>query len=162
MKHTPERVLTVHLQAAAAFQDRVNAAFIEKAVRMALDTAGREFHGEMSIVITDDTHVKRLNRVYRGVDVATDVLAFGEGEETGVLISSPELAPYLGDVVISFPRAVEQAAERGHPTEDELSVLVVHGVLHLLGYDHGDKDEREEMWHVQDAALHQLGIRTQT
>jgi probable rRNA maturation factor len=80
------------------------------------------------------------------------VLSFPAGE------TDPDTGEYyLGDVVISFPRAQAQAQERGHSTAEELDLLVVHGVLHLLGYDHADVEERDRMWAVQQQVLNQLG-----
>ena len=158
MKNTGTQVLKIHLQIAPAFAPKVKRASLHRAVRAAFESAGRERTGELTVVITDDAEVKELNRVYRGVDASTDVLAFGDASEAGAFVPSPEADLYLGDIVISYPRAVEQATEYGHSTERELSVLVVHGVLHLLGYDHEEVDDRGAMWRVQSAALGRLGI----
>ena len=67
---------------------------------------------------------------------------------------------YWGDIVISYPRAAEQAARYGHSVEEELLTLVVHGTLHLLNYDHECIEDRERMWRLQDDVLERLGIRT--
>jgi probable rRNA maturation factor len=159
MKDAPNRFPTIHLQGTSSFAEAVSMATVRQAVEAALEGAGEEHSGELTVLITDDAQVEELNRVYRGVAASTDVLAFGDSEETDSFVLSPEVAPYLGDIVISYPRAVEQAAAYGHPTEEELSILVVHGVLHLLGYDHEEVDDREAMWQVQSTALAQLGIR---
>lgn len=94
---------------------------------------------ELSVLLTDDAHIQALNQQWRGVDRPTDVLsfAFNEAEGPG--------AEVLGDIVISLPTAARQAAEHGHSVEDELWVLLVHGLLHLLGYDHQDAEEAAEM-----------------
>ncbi len=105
----------------------------------------------MTIVITDDDSVADLNRQFRGIDAPTDVLSFP-------MDSMPGDAPYLGDLVIAYPYASAQAAQEGHALADSLKLLVVHGTLHLLGYDHGDADERAEMWAAQEAALIALGV----
>jgi probable rRNA maturation factor len=99
--------------------------------------------GELSILITDDTTVRRLNRDYAGDDESTDVLAFSlrEGEEFAL----PDGVLRLGDVIISYPTALRQAVEAGRPVEAEIDHLLVHGVLHLLGYDHAEADEEERM-----------------
>ncbi len=88
--------------------------------------------GELSIALVGDAEMRLLNRRYRRTDRATDVLAFAlrEGEDVGL---SPAV---LGDVVISLDTAVRQAAERGATPADEVRLLLAHGVLHLLGYDH--------------------------
>ncbi len=108
---------------------------------------------DISIVIGNDEFLKKLNRKYRNVDAATDVLSFSTSEpdpDTGSI--------YLGDVVISLPRAEAQAAAGGHPVVDELQLLVVHGILHLLGYDHLEQVDKEKMQFAQDNVLHQLGV----
>ena len=161
MKNTGTQALKIHLQIAPAFAPKAKQASLHRAVLAACESAERERTGELTVVITDDALVKELNRVYRGVDASTDVLAFGDADEAGAFVPSLEPDPYLGDIVISYPRAVEQAAEYGHSTERELSVLVVHGVLHLLGYDHEEVDDRGAMWRVQSAALGRLGIHWQ-
>jgi len=96
---------------------------------------------ELSIVLCDDAFIHPLNMNYRGMDKPTDVLSFAmrEGE------AAFEEDPTLGDVVISIETAQRQADTRGHSLARELRVLLVHGILHLLGYDHEEDDEAEEM-----------------
>ena len=101
---------------------------------------------ELSILVTDDEEIRRLNRQYRSRDRVTDVLAFSQVEGEGSFPGST----VLGDVVISWDRAVEQGAQFSHGTRDELKRLLVHGVLHLLGYDHGDDEEAERMKQLED------------
>jgi len=87
---------------------------------------------ELSVVFTGDRAMRALNRLYRGMDKTTDVLSFSLREGR-----FPHIQPeVLGDIVISVPVAVRQAAESGHPLSHELYSLLVHGLLHLLGYDH--------------------------
>lgn len=111
-----------------------------------------EVKGDASIVLTGDEQLHALNAQYLGIDAPTDVLSFPSGE---VDPDSQEL--YLGDVMISLPRAAHQAAAGGHPVEDELTLLVVHGMLHLLGYDHAEADEKTLMWSRQAEVLAGLG-----
>ena len=106
----------------------------------------------LSIVITDDDEIHALNRDYRQVDRPTDVLSFAAMEDDG-FIGPPDETPYLGDIIISFPTAARQAPEHGHSASAELALLVVHGVLHLLGYDHGEAHEQAQMWARQTAIL---------
>jgi len=161
-------VLHTDVQVEPALADAVLPALVEKLVAASRAAAGEASFagpGEMTLVIAGDAHVQELNRTYRGVDATTDVLAFGtEGEcepaePIGVHFVLPaEAGPaYLGDVVISLPQAQRQAAERGHPAETELCLLVVHGTLHLLGYEHAGADERRAMWEAQRRALRRLG-----
>jgi probable rRNA maturation factor len=109
--------------------------------------------GQMTLVLTDDESIQALNRDFLGWDEPTDVLSFSAQEEAGPFVAAPEAGTYLGDVIVSYPRAVAQAEEQGHSTEQELALLVVHGVLHLLGYDHAGEQDRAVMWARQDAIL---------
>ncbi|OGN90102.1 MAG: rRNA maturation RNase YbeY [Chloroflexi bacterium RBG_13_48_10] len=109
---------------------------------------------DISIVIGDDAFLKKLNRRYRNLNETTDVLSFPSHE-----LDPDTKTLYLGDVVISLPKAEEQAMVGGHPLVDELSLLVVHGTLHLLGYDHLKKAEKKKMQASQDKVLNQLGIK---
>jgi probable rRNA maturation factor len=109
----------------------------------------------LTIVLDDDAAVAALNRQFRGIDAPTDVLSFPAGAPPNALHGE---ARYLGDLIIAFPYASAQAAREGHSLMDSLSLLVVHGTLHLLGYDHGDRVARAEMWAAQNAALLALGL----
>ena len=104
-------------------------------------------------MITDDSGIQSLNRDFLGYDTPTDVLAFSALEDDGPFVSAPEAGGYLGDVIVSYPRAVAQAQEHGHSPEQELNLLVVHGILHLLGYDHADDEAKAAMWARHDAIL---------
>ncbi len=114
----------------------------------------------LSIVIADDETVRDLNRQHRGLDENTDVLSFSfehEGEYYGDDKSTPERSDNsefivppgqsvgLGEVIISYPQVTRQAEEAGHTTKRELALMLVHGILHLLGYDHMEPDEEAEM-----------------
>ena len=101
---------------------------------------------ELSILITGDMKMRRLNRQWRGIDKTTDVLSFSmlEGEGT---MRAPDAPLVLGDIVISAPRALAQAVEAGHSLEEEMLFLLVHGILHIFGYDHekgGNEKRRME------------------
>jgi len=111
---------------------------------------------ELTLVITDDAGIQALNRDFLGNDAPTDVLAFSALEEDGPFVAAPEASGYLGDVIISYPRAVAQAQQQGHAPGQELDLLVVHGILHLLGYDHADEEEKAAMWAKQDEILNAL------
>ena len=108
---------------------------------------------ELSVAVTDDETVRALNREYAGEDAVTDVLSFSqrEGEE---LVAPPEGVPPLGDVVIAYPRALRQAqGEREWSVEREIERLLVHGVLHLLGYDHAEPEEARRMRAREEALI---------
>ena len=118
---------------------------------------------EISVLLVDNETIRTLNRDYRNKDAATDVLSFPMEEETDDA-SEPQIIGgpserMLGDLVISVERAVEQAAEYGHAVERELAFLSVHGLLHLLGYDHEQGPEAEaEMQAEEKRILSILGI----
>ncbi len=105
---------------------------------------------ELGLFIADDEGIRELNRRYRGLDEPTDVLAFG-GEVEGFV--SPPDQPHLGDIVISYPRAVSQAQEQGHSVAREIDLLFLHGLLHLLGYEDETPEERVRMWARQEEVL---------
>jgi probable rRNA maturation factor len=121
-----------------------------------LSTVSQGARGEtwtLGLLITNDEKVRRLNAEYRGQDRVTDVLAFASGEDGDGFVSPPSTPPHLGDIAISYPRAVAQAAQYGHCTAEELDRLVVHGLLHLLGYDDQTRQERKAMWARQEAIV---------
>jgi probable rRNA maturation factor len=133
----------------------VNKAVLLHAAQITLNLYGKVENTDLGIVVGNDEFVRKLNQKYRQVDEPTDVLSFPAGEE------DPDTADlYLGDVVISLPRAQEQAAAGGHSLEAELQLLVVHGTLHLLGYDHAEAIEKDVMQTSQDKILEQLGIQS--
>lgn len=112
---------------------------------------------EVTLVIASDELLQQLNRDYLGIDAPTDVLSFAAQEDSEdndpLFVTAPEAENYLGDVIISYPMAERQALAAGHPVHDELCLLVVHGVLHLLGYDHATEEEEAAMWAAQDEVL---------
>jgi probable rRNA maturation factor len=145
----------VDVQTAPRFAGEVDEEMLRRVTAEALRHEGLEGEITLSVVITDDGAVRELNREFRDVDAPTDVLAFGTGEESD-FVTAPGEPAYLGDVIISYPRAVIQAEEYGHSINRELALLTVHGVLHLLGYDHVDEVERTEMWARQNEILESL------
>ena len=126
---------------------------VASAGRAAL-SAAKSPPAEVTVVLTDDRTLRRLNRRFASLDRATDVLSFPAEAD-----AERQDARYLGDVIISVPRAQRQAASRGHPVRSELSLLAVHGVLHLLGYDHTRPLQRRRMSDLHARALQRLGIR---
>lgn len=107
----------------------------------------------LTVLLADDAHIQQLNRDYRQQDKPTDVLSFPAGKP-----APGETEPYLGDIAIAIPTARRQAAASGHALSEELQLLVVHGVLHLLGHDHATPEEKAEMWAAQTAVLQALGL----
>jgi len=119
----------------------------------------------LTVAITNDEYVRQLNRDHRGVDAPTDVLSFGNQPDAAAdephLALPPELvdemAGYLGDLVIAYPYAAQQAARYQNSVAAELRLLAVHGTLHLLGYDHATPEDERTMWAAQTAALAPFG-----
>ena len=112
---------------------------------------------ELSVVLCDNTYIHELNKTYRNIDRPTDVLSFAlnEGEEEGY--DGPD-TKLLGDIVISLNKTREQADEYGHSFERELAYLTVHGMLHILGYDHMTDEDKTEMRKEEEFVLHRLGF----
>ena len=106
----------------------------------------------LTILVTDDAQLHELNRTYRKEDKPTDVLSFEDGTVW------PDGKTYLGDIAISYETADRQATAGGHSLLDEMALLTAHGVLHLLGHDHGEPDEKAVMWQAQDEILGEFGI----
>lgn len=109
--------------------------------------------GDLTIVLTGDDELQDLNRQYLGIDAPTDVLSFPAAE-----LDPDSRTAYLGDVLISIPRAEAQAGAAGHPLQSEVQLLVVHGVLHLLGFDHAEAEGRGRMWSAQGEVLESIGL----
>ena len=126
---------------------------LERAANAALEHEAKPLDSELSIILTDDARLHELNLNYLGVDAPTDVLSFSASEtdpETG--------ARYIGDILISVPRAQNQADAAEHPLEAEVQLLVVHGVLHLMGHDHAEAEEKVRMWKAQTEILERIGL----
>lgn len=131
----------------------------ERAALAALGAAYDDEEGpaELSVVLADDELVHRLNREYRGKDKPTNVLSFAltEAEEPDAQEGVPVM---LGDVILAYETVAREAAEQRKSLQDHMTHLVMHGVLHLLGYDHETDDEAEEMEALETRLLATLGI----
>lgn len=135
--------------------------WLQKIASETLDAEGIELPVEMGLVITDDKTVKELNKTYRGVNDTTDVLAFHMVDDTLQDAETPFIGPpdgvkHLGEVVISYSQATKQAHAQGHSPLRELELLIIHGILHLLGYDHESSEEAQQMRAREDEILKRL------
>lgn len=148
---------TIEVQIDEQFQARVRLEPMRRAVLATLIHQRVEEPCELAVVVTDDEVLRELNCRHRGVDVPTDVLAFPD-ETQGPFVGAPGLPRYLGDVIISFCRAEAQATEVGHNVQVEMQLLVIHGVLHLLGYDDVTEEQRAQMWIAQAEILQALEV----
>jgi probable rRNA maturation factor len=133
---------------------------IEKILNFAADKENVEDESEVSVTFVSNERIHEINREYREKDAPTDVISFameelGEGEIELIGAEQPRV---LGDIIISVPKAEEQAKEYGHSFLRELGFLSVHGFLHLLGYDHMEKADEEKMFSRQKELLEQYGL----
>ncbi len=169
------RAARPHIRIRAAYRKIGRMSQVRTAALAAFGVVGlpaSEHEAVWTISLTDDEELRRLNLQFRGIDTPTDVLSFGteryrDGKLKLPAAQSPQasIAPaedgaveYLGDIVISMERCTEQANAAGHSVETELALLVIHGTLHLLGYDHDAKARKGRMWSAQARALQSLGI----
>ncbi len=143
---------TVEIAVKSSLAREVRKRPIAAVIRAVLRAEGYPAPASVGLLVTDDAEIQSLNRTYLGHDYATDVIAFGtEGPAT--FIDPPVLAPHLGDVVVSYERAREQAAEADHSVDYELLFLVAHGVLHLLGHEDASPEARQAMLAAQERII---------
>ncbi len=135
------------------YEGLIDTGQFEATASAVLTHMNQEATTELTIAVEDDDYLQSLNLQFLGIDAPTDVLSFPAGEvdpESGNL--------YLGDIILSLPRATLQAQSANHPLENEMQLLIIHGILHLLGYDHTTLETKAEMWALQAGLLEQLGI----
>lgn len=133
---------------------------LQEGIDAVADLNGLAEEAEVDVTIVDDEEIHELNRQYRGMDKPTDVLSFAldEGEEDEPeLIGGPEEHLY-GDIIISAETALRQAEEYGHGLEREMTYLAVHGMFHLLGYDHMTEEDKAEMRAKEEEALRAINL----
>ena len=170
--------LAILVSVDAPFDGEIGVGWLEDVARAGLAAAGVSGEAEVSLLITDDETVRALNSEYRGLDENTDVLSFsaehaghweGDGDEPCRLSGDLEfvlpsgLPQPLGEIIVSWPQAQRQAGDHGVSPMRELAHLVIHGALHLVGYDHLEPDEESLMQSRERKALESLsldGLRT--
>ena len=138
----------IEISVGEEFRGLVDEEWVRRITQYVLKAEGVSPPYEISFVFTDSETVQRLNRDYRGVDEPTDVLAFymlSQKEADSSFVLPPDGITRLGEVIISYPQAVGQAKEQGHSVDEELALLIIHGILHLLGYDHEKPEEAKRM-----------------
>ena len=138
-------------------EDSPSMGWLHSMAEQILVAQGTADNVEMSLVITSEERVRQLNQSYRGRDEPTDVLAFSAIEEVGKdlppFIVPPDGVLHLGEVIISHPQAAMQAEEHQHSLKREISILIIHGVLHLLGHEHDKPDLERQMRAREDEIL---------
>lgn len=134
---------------------KLNKNYLNKAAEEVLKVARIKKQAEISLVITGDKRIRSLNKKYRNIDKVTDVLSFGNEEKCGAVkfVDPADSIVYLGEIFICYSRAVSQAKQEKHTVQKEITILLIHGILHLLGYDHKKhkvakimKKEEEKIW----------------
>ena len=134
------------------FRAAVKAPWLREVAAEALAAADPDGAGGVSIALADDETLRSLNERFRGFDEVTDVLSF-EADSGAAFPTGPDGGATIGEVVLSYPLAVRQAEEHHVSTEEEVALLVVHGVLHLLGHDHEEPDDEARMKQLEQQAL---------
>lgn len=134
----------------------INVDHLQSSIAMVITRHDMPLNSSVTVVLTNNDAVQALNLQHRGLDAPTDVLSFPADPLPTELIEDDE--HYLGDLVIAYPYAVAQARQLKHSIADSLCLLVIHGTLHLLGYDHDTPRNRAEMWAEQGSILAKLGI----
>jgi probable rRNA maturation factor len=152
-------MLSVDIQVAETITAVVDTDLITRAVATVIEAEALTGQIEVSVLITDDAQIQELNRDYREIDAPTDVLSFAEEEGDQPFVRPPDLPRYLGDIAISYERTLAQAEEYGHTPARELAFLTVHGMLHLLGYDHErGPEDTAAMRAREEAVMTLLGL----
>jgi probable rRNA maturation factor len=139
-------------------EDCLDTGWLQDIVRLVLTAQGIRPNAEVGLVIASQERVWQLNRDYLGKDEPTDVLAFpmlaGSAQaEDETFATPPDGIKHLGEVLISYPQAARQAEEHRHSVKKEVAVLTIHGILHLLGYDHGELEPAQQMADREKAIL---------
>lgn len=155
--------LQLSIQIEDPFAGQVSDSWLRRVASATLTTAGVASRVELGLVIAGDSTVRELNRTYRGIDNNTDVLAFALSESPAgqdqPFILPPDDIIHLGEIMISHPQATAQANSAQHPLERELALLMAHGILHLLGYDHQRPEDELEMRALEARAIEAIDPR---
>lgn len=132
---------------------------IKNVISEALKIHNIQKDAEVSVVFVDDEEIRKINNEFRNIDASTDVLSFPqyEYEKEGEISSEDEIL-ILGDIIISPEHAISQANEYGHSVNREVGYLTAHSILHLLGYDHMEKEEKNHMRTKEEEIMSSLGL----
>ena len=150
----------ISIQVEKTFHNLIDKKWIRRIAKNVLKSEGIPPPFEASLVFTCSETVQKLNRDYRGGDRPTDVLAFymlHQQEAESSFILPPDKTLHLGEVIISYPQAATQAEEQGHSVQKELALLTIHGILHLLGYNHKEPEGENKMRGREKELLEEVG-----
>ena len=149
--------MKIYLEEGQALEPAIMDKLIEAAEFILEEEGVDTERAEISLTLTEPEEIRQLNREYRNTDSVTDVLSFPQFENVSEMPEQGELC--LGDVVICRQRITQQAQEYGHSFERELVYLFVHSMLHLMGYDHMEEDEKKKMREKEEKVMDYLGLR---
>lgn len=162
------RYMEINILIDKDFEGCLEANWLRSIAEQVLTAQGSSSNAELGLFITSQEKVQELNRNYLERDEPTDVLAFymtDPAEATGAdlppFVAPPDDTLHLGEVIISYPQAVIQAEERQHSVSKEIAILIIHGVLHLLGYDHAELEQERQMSLREAELLSSVGERLQ-
>ena len=146
---------SIYIDIKPPYRGRLTQKWLREVIAATLLTQKIDRPVELSLIITGDEEVHKLNRDYRGIDATTDVISFALSENVAdtKFITPPDRISRLGEVIISYPQAASQAKENKQTIKAELAWLAVHGLLHLLGYDHQDDKSEAVMRKREDKIL---------
>lgn len=153
--------MEIDIQIEKRFQDYLEPDWLKQVVEQCLTIQNISSAVELSLLVTDDETIQKLNQTYRGVDEVTDVLSFAlmerkPDDDSPPFVMPPDGILRLGEVIISYPQTVRQAEENQQKVEKELALLIIHGVLHLLGYEHDEPVREQEMRELEERILSEV------
>jgi probable rRNA maturation factor len=146
--------MEINILIEAGLEESLKLNWLQRMAKLVLTSQNADPKIELGLVITNQERIKQLNRNYLGKDEPTDVLAFsmlptplitGKSEPYSSFAQPPDGVLHLGEVIISYPQAVIQSEEQGHSTNREIAILIIHGILHLMGYDHDEPELERQM-----------------
>lgn len=137
--------------------------WMEALLQFSADELNVPKSAEISITVVDNQKIREINKEYRNKDAVTDVISFALEDDEDIFMTleleDDEIPRDLGDIFLSYDKAVEQASDYGHSVDRELGFLLVHGFLHLNGYDHMTEADEKEMFSLQEEILREYGLK---
>jgi len=147
--------MEINIQIGKEYKNEIKTAWLKNIIRLVQTAENVSAKSEMGLVITGDEEIHKLNLKYLDEDRPTDVLSFPMNEQLATapaFVKVPDGKLHLGDIVISYPQAIKQSDEHRHPVKREVEILLIHGILHLLGYDH-DVPRRKSVMRNRETAI---------
>lgn len=147
-----------------SFAATIDSAGLEKALELTLNffgrsaTSGSITANSVTVVVTDNETVQQLNRQFLGINAPTDVLSFQSSPDPDFPEVDEAMLGYLGEIIMAYPVAQAQALAAGHTPQEEITLLAVHGLLHLLGFDHDTPENKKKMWAAQSQVMAEVGL----